>query len=136
MKAIGYDDIGGYSSQLLQIREVVELSLKYPTIFNMGIKPPRGVLMYGPPGTGKTLMAKAIANESGAHFSLINGVEILSEFSGESEKNLRLIFAYAEKHAPTIIFIDEIDAIAPNRNKVQGQEEKRIVSQFLTLWTV
>ncbi|XP_023229497.1 transitional endoplasmic reticulum ATPase-like [Centruroides sculpturatus] len=134
MNAIGYDDIGGYSSQLLQIREVVELSLKYPTIFNnMGIKPPRGVLMYGPPGTGKTLMAKAIANESGAHFSLINGVEILSEFSGESENNLRLIFADAEKHAPAIIFIDEIDAIAPNRNKVEGQEEKRIVSQFLTL---
>mmetsp|Transcript_57639 Transcript_57639/g.86950 ORF Transcript_57639/g.86950 Transcript_57639/m.86950 type:complete len:795 (-) Transcript_57639:244-2628(-) len=131
---IGYDDIGGVRKQLAQIRELVELPLRHPQLFkSLGIKPPRGMLMYGPPGSGKTLIARAVANETGAFFFLINGPEIMSKMAGESEDNLRKAFAEAEKNAPAIIFIDEIDSIAPKRDKVNGEVERRIVSQLLTL---
>jgi transitional endoplasmic reticulum ATPase len=131
---VGYDDIGGCRKQLGLIREMVELPLRHPQLFsNLGIKPPRGVLLYGPPGSGKTLIARAIANETGAYFILINGPEIMSKMAGESEGNLRQFFADAEEHAPAIIFIDEIDSIAPNRDKAGGEVEKRVVSQLLTL---
>ena len=116
---VGYDDIGGCRKQMAQIRELVELPLRHPQLFkSIGIKPPRGLLMYGPPGTGKTLMARAVANETGAFFFLINGPEIMSKMAGESESNLRKAFEEAEKNSPAIIFIDEIDSIAPKREKV------------------
>lgn len=131
---IGYDDIGGCRKQLNQIREMVELPLRHPQIFkSIGIKPPRGILMYGPPGCGKTMIARAIANETGAYFFLINGPEIMSKMAGESESNLRRAFEEAEKNSPAIIFIDEIDSIAPKRDKAQGETERRVVSQLLTL---
>eukprot|EP01113_Clastostelium_recurvatum_P042588 TRINITY_DN690_c0_g1_i7.p1 TRINITY_DN690_c0_g1~~TRINITY_DN690_c0_g1_i7.p1 ORF type:complete len:802 (-),score=263.20 TRINITY_DN690_c0_g1_i7:61-2466(-) len=131
---VGYDDIGGCRKQLAQIREMVELPLRHPQLFkNLGVKPPRGVLMYGPPGCGKTLIARAVANETGAFFFLINGPEIMSKLAGESESNLRKAFEEAEKNSPAIIFIDEIDSIAPKREKTQGEVERRIVSQLLTL---
>eukprot|EP01029_Cantina_marsupialis_P026872 TRINITY_DN7342_c0_g1_i1.p1 TRINITY_DN7342_c0_g1~~TRINITY_DN7342_c0_g1_i1.p1 ORF type:complete len:816 (-),score=334.23 TRINITY_DN7342_c0_g1_i1:168-2579(-) len=131
---IGYDDIGGVRKQLAQIREMIELPLRHPTIFKtLGVKPPRGVLLYGPPGSGKTLIARAVANETGAFFFLINGPEIMSKMAGESESNLRKAFEEAEKNAPAIIFIDEIDSIAPKRDKTNGEVERRIVSQLLTL---
>lgn len=136
---VGYDSIGGLDKQLGQIREMVELPLRHPQLFaNLGIKPPRGILMYGPPGSGKTLIARAIANETGAFFFIINGPEIMGQMAGQSEKNLRSAFEEAEKQAqesgkPSIIFIDEIDSIAPNRDKTQGEVERRIVSQLLTL---
>ncbi|GAB5585965.1 AAA ATPase cdc48 [Umbelopsis nana] len=131
---VGYDDIGGCRKQMAQIRELVELPLRHPQLFkSIGIKPPRGILMYGPPGTGKTLMARAVANETGAFFFLINGPEIMSKMAGESESNLRKAFEEAEKNAPSIIFIDEIDAIAPKREKTNGEVERRVVSQLLTL---
>uniref|UniRef100_A0A7S0ZAC4 Vesicle-fusing ATPase n=1 Tax=Timspurckia oligopyrenoides TaxID=708627 RepID=A0A7S0ZAC4_9RHOD len=131
---IGYDDIGGVRKQLAQIRELVELPLRHPQLFkSVGVKPPRGILMYGPPGSGKTLIARAVANETGAFFFLINGPEIMSKLAGESESNLRKAFEEAEKNAPAIIFIDEIDSIAPKREKTQGEVERRIVSQLLTL---
>jgi transitional endoplasmic reticulum ATPase len=131
---IGYDDIGGCRKQLAQIREMIELPLRHPTLFKtLGIKPPRGVLLFGPPGSGKTLIARAIANETGAFFFLINGPEIMSKMAGEAEANLRKAFEEAEKNSPAIIFIDEIDSIAPKRDKVQGEVERRIVSQLLTL---
>ena len=131
---VGYEDIGGCRKQLAQIREMVELPIRHPNLFkNIGIKPPRGILMYGPPGSGKTLIARAIANETGAFFFLINGPEIMSKMAGESESNLRKAFEEAEKNAPALIFIDEIDSIAPKREKAQGEVEKRIVSQLLTL---
>jgi transitional endoplasmic reticulum ATPase len=131
---IGYDDIGGCNRQLAQIRELVELPLRHPQIFRtVGIPPPRGVLMYGPPGSGKTMIAKAVAAETGANFFLINGPEIMSKLAGESESNLRKAFEQAEKNSPAIIFIDEIDSIAPKRDKAGGEVEKRIVSQLLTL---
>jgi transitional endoplasmic reticulum ATPase len=131
---VGYDDIGGLRKQLAQIREMVELPLRHPKLFQtIGIKPPRGILMFGPPGTGKTLIARAVANETGAFFFLINGPEIMSKMSGESEANLRRAFEEAEKNSPAIIFIDEIDAIAPKRDKANGEVERRIVSQLLTL---
>lgn len=116
---VGYDDIGGCRKQMAQIRELVELPLRHPQLFkSIGIKPPRGILMFGPPGTGKTLMARAVANETGAFFFLINGPEIMSKMAGESESNLRKAFEEAEKNSPAIIFIDEIDSIAPKREKV------------------
>jgi len=113
---VGYDDIGGCRKQMAQIRELVESPLHHPQLFkSIGIKPPRGILLFGPPGTGKTLMARAVANETGAFFFLINGPEIMSEKVGESESNLRKAFREAEKHSPAIIFIDEIDSIVPKR---------------------
>eukprot|EP01087_Luapelamoeba_hula_P011688 TRINITY_DN320_c0_g1_i1.p1 TRINITY_DN320_c0_g1~~TRINITY_DN320_c0_g1_i1.p1 ORF type:complete len:816 (+),score=162.07 TRINITY_DN320_c0_g1_i1:72-2450(+) len=131
---VGYDDIGGCRKQLGQIRELVELPLRHPTLFkSIGVKPPKGILMYGPPGCGKTLIARAIANETGSFFFVINGPEIMSKLAGESESNLRKAFEEAEKNSPAIIFIDEIDSIAPKREKTNGEVERRIVSQLLTL---
>uniref|UniRef100_I3KHR3 Transitional endoplasmic reticulum ATPase n=1 Tax=Oreochromis niloticus TaxID=8128 RepID=I3KHR3_ORENI len=131
---IGYDDIGGCRKQLAQIKEMVELPLRHPGLFKaIGVKPPRGILLYGPAGTGKTLVARAVANETGAFFFLINGPEIMSKLAGESESNLRKAFEEAENNAPAIIFIDELDAIAPKREKTHGEVERRIVSQLLTL---
>ncbi|GJM86320.1 hypothetical protein PR202_ga02170 [Eleusine coracana subsp. coracana] len=131
---IGYDDVGGMRKQLAQIRELVELPLRHPQLFkSIGVKPPKGILMYGPPGSGKTLIARAVANETGAFFLVINGPEIMSKMAGESESNLRKAFEEAEKNAPSIIFIDEIDSIAPKRDKTNGEVERRIVSQLLTL---
>ncbi|XP_014256750.1 transitional endoplasmic reticulum ATPase TER94-like [Cimex lectularius] len=134
LNAVGYEDIGGCRKQLAQIKEMVELPLKHPSLFKaIGVKPPRGILLYGPPGTGKTLIARAVANETGAFFFLINGPEIMSKLAGESESNLRKAFSEAGKKPPAIIFIDELDAIAPKRDKTQGEVERRIVSQLLTL---
>ncbi|KAJ2522116.1 AAA ATPase cdc48 [Coemansia sp. RSA 2049] len=134
LNAVGYDDIGGCRKQMAQIRELIELPLRYPQLFkSIGIKPPRGILMFGPPGTGKTLIARAVANETGAFFFLINGPEIMSKMAGESESNLRKAFEEAEKNSPAIIFIDEIDSIAPKREKTNGEVERRVVSQLLTL---
>lgn len=134
LEEIGYEDIGGVRKQLANIREMVELPLRHPQLFkNLGVKPPKGILLYGPPGTGKTLIARAVANETGAFFFLINGPEIMSKMAGESESNLRRAFEEAEKNSPAIIFIDEIDSIAPKREKTQGEVERRIVSQLLTL---
>ncbi len=131
---ITYEDIGGLKEEIQRIREMVELPLKHPELFrHLGIEPPKGVLLYGPPGTGKTLLAKAVANESNAHFISISGPEIMSKYYGESEKRLREIFEEAEKNAPSIIFIDEIDSIAPNRNEVTGEVERRVVAQLLAL---
>merc|ERR1712216_40006 len=131
---VGYDDVGGVRKQMAQIRELVELPLRHPTLFKtIGVKPPKGILLYGPPGSGKTLIARAVANETGAFFFLINGPEIMSKMAGESESNLRKAFEEAEKNAPAIIFIDEIDSIAPKREKTNGEVERRIVSQMLTL---
>jgi len=131
---VTYEDIGGLTDEVKKIREMVELPLKHPEIFEkLGIEPPKGVIMHGPPGTGKTLLAKAVANESEANFILLNGPEIMSKFYGESEKKIRDIFEDAEKNAPSIIFIDEIDAIAPKREDVQGEVERRVVSQLLTM---
>lgn len=131
---VTYEDLGGLNEEVQKVREMIELPLKHPELFErLGIEPPRGILLHGPPGTGKTLLAKAVANESGAKFMVINGPEIMSKFYGESEENLRKIFEQAEKNAPSIIFIDEIDAIAPKREEVRGEVEKRVVSQLLTL---
>ncbi|MFC1682241.1 CDC48 family AAA ATPase [Nanoarchaeota archaeon] len=134
LSGINYEDIGGLSEEIKKIRELVELPLKHPEIFNrLGIEPPKGVLLHGPPGTGKTLLAKAVATETEANFILLNGPEVMSKFYGESEKKIRDIFSEAEKTAPTIIFIDEIDAIAPKREEVGGEVERRVVSQILTM---
>ncbi|KAL7671568.1 hypothetical protein ACOME3_006462 [Neoechinorhynchus agilis] len=134
LNEIGYDDVGGCRKQLSQIKEMVELPLRHPQLFKtIGVKPPRGVLLYGPPGTGKTLIARAVANETGAFFYLINGPEIMGKLAGESESNLRKAFEEAENNQPSIIFIDELDAIAPKREKAHGEVERRIVSQLLTL---
>jgi len=132
--AVTYEDIGGLHNEVSKIREMVELPLRHPELFTrLGIEPPKGVLLYGPPGSGKTLLARAVANESGANFTSINGPEIMSKWYGQSEENLRKIFEEAEKNAPSIIFIDEIDAIAPKREEVTGEVERRVVSQILTL---
>merc|ERR1712000_230004 len=134
LNSVGYDDIGGCRKHLTAIRELVELPLRHPSLFKtIGIKPPKGILLYGPPGVGKALIARATANETGAFFFLINGPEIMSKLAGESEANLRKAFTEAEKNAPAIIFIDEIDSIAPKRDKTNGEVERRVVSQLLTL---
>ena len=131
---VRYEDIGGLRNAIQKIREMVEVPMKHPEIFErVGITPPKGILLYGPPGTGKTLLAKAVANESGANFFVINGPEIMNKYYGESEKALRDIFDEAEKNAPSVIFIDELDAIAPKREETSGEMERRIVSQLLTL---
>ncbi|KAF0867557.1 CDC48 family AAA ATPase [Candidatus Nitrosocosmicus sp. SS] len=134
MPRITYEDIGGLKNEVQKVREMIELPLRHPEIFErIGIEAPKGVLLYGPPGTGKTLLAKAVANETNANFYSIGGPEIMSKFYGESEERLREIFKQAEESAPSIIFIDEIDSIAPKREEVSGDIEKRIVSQLLTM---
>ena len=131
---VTYEDIGGMKDIIEKVRELVELPLKHPELFKrLGIEPPKGVLLIGPPGVGKTLLAKAIANETNAYFIAINGPEIMSKYYGESEQRLREIFEEAKKHAPAIIFIDEIDAIAPKRDEVVGEVERRVVAQLLAL---
>ncbi len=131
---VTYEDIGGMKEIIQRVRELVELPLKHPEIFKrLGIEPPKGILLYGPPGVGKTLLAKAIANEASARFIAINGPEIMSKYYGESEQRLREIFEEAKKNAPSIIFIDEIDAIAPKRDEVTGEVERRVVAQLLAL---
>ncbi len=131
---VTYDDIGGLAGAIDQLREMVELPLRYPELFQrLGVDPPKGVLLHGPPGTGKTRLARAVANESDAEFFLINGPEIMGSAYGESEKALRDIFEQATASAPLIIFIDEIDSIAPKRDRVQGEAEKRLVAQLLTV---
>ncbi|MGM5480028.1 MAG: CDC48 family AAA ATPase [Nanobdellota archaeon] len=131
---VSYEDIGGLSDEVKKVREMVELPLKHPEIFErLGIEPPKGVLLHGPPGTGKTLLAKAVANETNSNFHVINGPEIMSKFYGQSEENLRKIFEDAEENAPSIIFIDEIDAIAPKREESKGEVERRVVAQLLAI---
>jgi transitional endoplasmic reticulum ATPase len=131
---ITYDDLGGLKKEVLKIREMVELPMRHPELFEkLGIEAPKGVLLYGPPGTGKTLLAKAVAGETNAHFTSISGPEIFGKYYGESEERLRDLFKQAEENTPSIIFIDEIDSIAPKRDEVSGEVEKRIVSQLLTL---
>jgi len=131
---ITYEDIGGIKNEVQKVREIIELPLRHPELFDkIGIDAPKGVLLHGPPGTGKTLLAKAVANETNANFYSIGGPEIMSKFYGESEEKLRNIFLQAQDKAPSIIFIDEIDSIAPKRDEVSGDVEKRIVSQLLTL---
>lgn len=131
---ITYDDVGGLKDTIQKVREMIELPLRHPEIFErLGIDPPKGVLLYGAPGTGKTLLAKAVANESDANFFYVGGPEIISKYVGESEERLRKLFAEAQENAPSIIFIDEIDAIAPKREEVTGEVEKRMVSQLLTI---
>src|ERR687883_820230 len=131
---ITYEDIGGLKNEVQKVREMIELPLRHPEIFErIGIEAPKGVLLYGPPGTGKTLLAKAVANETNANFYSIGGPEIMSKFYGESEERLRETFKQAQENSPSIIFIDEIDSIAPKREEVSGDVEKRVVSQLLTL---
>jgi transitional endoplasmic reticulum ATPase len=131
---VAYEDIGGLKEEIKKVREMIELPLRHPEIFEkLGIEAPKGVLLYGPPGTGKTLLAKAVANESNAHFISISGPEIMSKFYGESEARLREIFKEAREKAPTIMFVDEIDSIAPKREEVMGEVERRVVSQLLSL---
>ena len=131
---VTYEDIGGLTDEIKKVREMIELPLRHPEIFEkLGIEAPKGVLLYGPPGTGKTLLAKAVANESQAHFISISGPEIMSKFYGESEARLREIFKEAREKSPSIIFVDEIDSIAPKREEVTGEVERRVVSQMLSL---
>lgn len=131
---ITYEDIGGLDREIQRVREMVELPMRFPQVFqHLGITPPKGLLLYGPPGSGKTLIARALAHETNAHFSIINGPEIIDKFYGQSEGALRAVFEEARQQAPAIIFIDEIDAIAPPREQVQGEVEKRVVAQLLTL---
>jgi transitional endoplasmic reticulum ATPase len=132
--SIAYEDIGGLDDELEQVREMIELPMRHPELFQqLGIEPPKGVLLHGPPGTGKTLMAKAVANEIDAYFTTISGPEIMSKFYGESEEQLREIFDEAEENAPAIVFIDEIDSIAPKRDDTSGDVERRVVAQLLSL---
>lgn len=131
---VTYEDIGGLDDEIQKVREMIELPLKHPEVFNqLGIEAPSGVMLYGPPGTGKTLLAKAVANEADAYFTSINGPELMSKFYGESEKNLRKKFEEAQKNSPAIIFIDELDAIAPKRDEAKGEVERRVVAQLLSL---
>src|SRR6056297_2139319 len=131
---VTYEDIGGLDDELEQVREMIELPMRHPELFQqLGIEPPKGVLLHGPPGTGKTLMAKAVANEIDAHFSTISGPEIMSKYYGESEEQLREVFEEAEENAPAIVFIDELDSIAPKRGEAGGDVERRVVAQLLSL---
>src|SRR5579884_4262942 len=131
---VSYEDIGGLGKELQRIREMIELPLKYPAVFDrLGVEPPKGVLLYGPPGTGKTLIARVVAAETNAAFFNINGPEVINKFYGESESRLRSVFQEAQKRAPSIIFIDEIDALAPRRAETGGEVERRIVGQLLAL---
>ncbi|MFP4627299.1 MAG: CDC48 family AAA ATPase [Natronomonas sp.] len=131
---VAYEDIGGLDDELEQVREMIELPMRHPELFQqLGIEPPKGVLLHGPPGTGKTLMAKAVANEIDAHFTNISGPEIMSKYYGESEEQLREVFEEAEENAPAIVFIDEIDSIAPKRGETSGDVERRVVAQLLSL---
>ncbi|SFS08510.1 transitional endoplasmic reticulum ATPase [Halomicrobium zhouii] len=131
---VAYEDIGGLDDELEQVREMIELPMRHPELFQqLGIEPPKGVLLHGPPGTGKTLMAKAVANEIDAYFTTISGPEIMSKYYGESEEQLREVFEEAEENAPAIVFIDEIDSIAPKRGETQGDVERRVVAQLLSL---
>ncbi|HPW11303.1 MAG TPA: AAA family ATPase, partial [Methanoregulaceae archaeon] len=131
---VHYEDIGGLSRELEMVREMIELPLRHPELFErLGIEPPKGVLLYGPPGTGKTLIAKAVANEVDAHFVTLSGPEIMSKYYGESEGKLREVFEDAQENAPAIIFIDEIDSIAPKREDTKGEVERRVVAQLLSL---
>jgi transitional endoplasmic reticulum ATPase len=131
---VSYEDIGGLGKELQRIREMIELPLKYPAVFDrLGVEPPKGVLLYGPPGTGKTLIARAVASETNAAFFVINGPEVISKFYGESESRLREVFQEAQRRAPSIIFIDELDALAPRRAETGGEVERRIVGQLLAL---
>jgi transitional endoplasmic reticulum ATPase len=131
---VAYEDVGGVGEQLERVRELIELPLKHPELFErLGISPPKGVLLYGPPGTGKTLIAKAVANEASANFYSIQGPEIMGKFYGQSEERLREKFEEASKNAPAVLFIDEIDSIAPKRDEVQGEVERRVVAQLLTI---
>ncbi len=131
---ITYEDIGGLKDEIRKIREMVELPLRHPELFErLGIDPPKGILLYGPPGTGKTMLAKAVANEANAHFIYLSGPEIMSKYYGQSEENIREVFKEAQENAPSIIFIDEIDSIAPKRDEVQGEVERRVVAQLLAL---
>ncbi|ODS35598.1 MAG: AAA family ATPase [Candidatus Altiarchaeales archaeon WOR_SM1_86-2] len=131
---VRYEDIGGLKEETGKVREMIELPMKHPELFEkLGIEPPKGVLLYGPPGTGKTLMAQAVASETQSHFISINGPEIMDKFYGESERKLRDIFEEAQKNAPSIVFIDEIDSIAPKREETRGEVERRVVAQLLTL---
>ncbi len=132
--SITYEDIGGLKEEVQKVREMIELPLKHPELFDrLGIEPPKGVLLHGPPGTGKTLIARAVASESQTNFQSINGPEIMSKFYGQSEENLRRMFEEAQRNAPSIIFIDELDAIAPKRGEVTGEVERRVVAQLLAL---
>ncbi|HDR73628.1 MAG TPA: AAA family ATPase [Methanoculleus sp.] len=134
LRYISYEDIGGLKGELQRVRETIELPMRHPELFRkLGIDPPKGVLLYGPPGTGKTLIAKAVANESGANFIPIAGPEVISKYYGESEQRLREIFEEAQNNAPSIIFIDELDSIAPKREEVTGEVERRVVAQLLTM---
>src|SRR5436309_14869301 len=134
MTHVAYEDIGGLKEEIQKVREMIELPLRHPEIFEkLGIEAPKGILLHGPPGTGKTLLAKAVANESNAHFISISGPEVMSKFYGESEARLREIFKEAKEKAPSIIFIDEIDSIAPKREEVTGEVERRVVSQLLSV---
>ena len=134
IQMVTYEDIGGLHEEIRRTREMIELPLRHPELFHrLGIEPPKGVLLYGPPGGGKTLLAKAVANESEANFFAINGPEIMSKFYGESEKRLREIFEKAQKSSPGIIFIYELDALAPKREEVTGEVERRVVAQLLSL---
>ena len=132
--AVTYEDVGGLDEELEQVREMIELPMRHPELFGtLGIEPPKGVLLYGPPGTGKTLIAKAVASEIDAHFQTISGPEIMSKYYGESEEQLREVFEEAEENAPAIVFIDELDSIAPKREEVSGDVERRVVAQLLSL---
>ena len=131
---VTYDELGGLKNEVQKIREMVELPMRHPELFEkIGVEAPKGVLLYGPPGTGKTLLAKAVAGETNAHFTSLSGPEIMGKYYGESEERIREIFKQAEQNSPSIVFIDEIDSIAPKRDEVSGEVEKRIVSQLLTL---
>src|SRR5919199_1749696 len=132
--SITYEDIGGLKDEVTKVREMIELPLRHPELFKrLGVEAPKGVLLHGPPGTGKTLLAKAVANETNANFYTIGGPEIMSKYYGESEERLRNIFQEAEKNSPSIIFIDELDSIAPKREEVSGEVERRVVAQLLSL---